>query len=72
MPTINVLTFNVFENGYACCGSLHGSLKPRQYLAQGGFSVDNTLPLTKYLSTTEHEERQIADSMHLCPQPLYL
>ena len=32
MPTINVLTFNVFENGYACCGSLHGSLKPRQYL----------------------------------------
>ena len=40
--------------------------------AQGGFSVDNTLPLTKYLSTTEHEERQIADSMHLCPQPLYL
>lgn len=27
MPTINV-----FENGYACCGSLHGSLKPRQYL----------------------------------------
>lgn len=29
---LNVLTFNVFENGYACCGSLHGSLKPRQYL----------------------------------------
>ena len=28
--------------------------------------------LTKYLSTTEHEERQVADSMHLCPQPLYL
>ena len=28
--------------------------------------------LTKYLSTTEHEERQITDSMHLCPQPLYL
>lgn len=32
MPTINVLTFNVFENGYTCYGSLHGSLKPRQYL----------------------------------------
>ncbi len=29
-------------------------------------------PLTKYLSTTEHEERQVTDSMHLCPQPLYL
>ena len=28
--------------------------------------------LTKYLSTTEHEERQVADSMNLCPQPLYL
>lgn len=32
LNTIRVLTFNVFENGYACCGSLHGSLKPRQYL----------------------------------------
>ena len=41
-------------------------------LAQGEFSVDNTLLLTKYLSTTEHEERQVTDSMHLCPQPLYL
>ena len=30
------------------------------------------VPLTKYLSTTEHEERQVTDSMHLCPQPLYL
>ena len=29
-------------------------------------------PLTKYLSTTEHEERQVTDSMHLCSQPLYL
>ena len=28
--------------------------------------------LTKYLSTTEHEEGQVADSTHLCPQPLYL
>ena len=28
--------------------------------------------LTKYLSTTEHEEGQVADSMNLCPQPLYL
>lgn len=29
LNTIRVLTFNVFENGRACCGSLHGSLKPR-------------------------------------------
>ena len=32
MPTINVLTFNVFENGLACRGSLLGRLKPRRYL----------------------------------------
>lgn len=32
MPTINGLTFNVFENGHTCRGRLHGSLKPRQYL----------------------------------------
>ena len=44
----------------------------QQIRAQGEFSVDNTLLLTKYLSTTEHEERQVTDSMHLCPQPLYL
>ena len=28
--------------------------------------------LTKYLSTTEHEECQVTDSMHLCSQSLYL
>ena len=44
MPTINVLTFNVFENGHTCCGSLHGSLKPRQYLV----SYLNSYPLTFY------------------------
>ena len=42
MPTINVLTFNVFENGLACCGSLHGRLKPRRYLV----SYLNSYPLT--------------------------
>lgn len=42
MPTINVLTFNGFENGLACCGSLHGRLKPRRYLV----SYLNSYPLT--------------------------
>ncbi len=38
----------------------------------GNFPWIAPAPLTKYLSTTEHEERQVTDSMHLCPQPLYL
>lgn len=42
MPTINVLTFNVFEKGLACRGSLHGSLKPHQSLT----SYLNSYPLT--------------------------
>ena len=42
MPTINVLTFNGFENGLACCGSLHGRLKPRRYLV----SYLNSYPVT--------------------------
>ena len=41
-------------------------------MGAGGILRGLPPPLTKYLSTTEHEERQIADSMHLCPQPLYL
>ena len=36
MPTINVLTFNVFENGLACRVSHHGSLKPRLSLVSLG------------------------------------
>ena len=40
--------------------------------AQGCFSVDSphSYPhrLTKYLSTTEHEERQVVDTMHLSTQ----
>ena len=38
----------------------------------GNFPWIAPAPLTKYLSTTEHEERQVTDSMHLCSQPLYL
>lgn len=49
MPTINVLTFNGFENGLACCGSLHGRLKPRRYLV----SYLNSYPLTFFPSPTE-------------------
>ena len=37
------------------------------FMAQGGFSVDSPR-LTKYLGTTEHEEWQVIDAMHLSPQ----
>ena len=42
------------------------------YGRTGNFPWIAPAPLTKYLSTTEHEERQVTDSMHLCSQPLYL
>ena len=45
--------------------------KPKKS-AQGCFSVDSphSYPhrLTKYLSTTEHEEWQVVDTMHLSTQ----
>ena len=51
-----------------------GSLKAwmAKIRRRGNFPWIAPAPLTKYLSTTEHEERQVTDSMHLCPQPLYL
>ena len=49
MPTINVLTFNVFENGLACCGSLHTNLKPRLSLVS---YLNSYLP-TLFPSVTE-------------------
>lgn len=44
------------------------------FAAQGDFSVDSpSVPhLTKYRETTKHEERQVADAMHLSAQSLYL
>ena len=43
--------------------------KPQKHKkrAQGGFSVYSPR-LTKYLSTTEHEEWQVIDAMHLSTQ----
>ena len=43
-----------------------------EYRRRGNSPWIAPAPLTKYLSTTEHEERQVTDSMHLCSQPLYL
>ncbi len=47
---------------------------PFKKWAQGDFSVDSpSVPhLTKYRETTKHEERQVADAMHLSAQSLYL
>ena len=64
-------------------GAGHGAIKFRpeqekaihdtvEYWRRGNSPWITPALLTKYLSTTEHEERQVADSMHLCPQPLYL
>lgn len=47
------------------CKIIDNDFHPLPYRAQGKFSVDSPSPsLTKFLSTTEHEERQVADSMH--------
>ena len=54
------------RDGWRCYYDVVNILKP-DFWAQGGFSVDSPR-LTKYLGTTEHEEWQVIDAMHLSPQ----
>ena len=60
---------SAFEKAFEKCyvSGLDESLFIEQFSAQGEMSVDKPpCSLTKYLSATEHEERQVADSMYLC------
>ena len=41
-----------------------------EILTQGEFSVDCPPRHYQFLSTTEHEERQVANSMHYCGSAL--
>ena len=65
---------NIIEVAKACFAQLKAEIKQKEYVfgRRGNSPWIAPALLTKYLSTTEHEERQITDSMHLCPQPLYL
>ena len=51
---------------------LYTGFCPYRAWAQEGMSVVAPRHLTKYLSATEYEERQVANSMYLCSESFHL